>query len=182
MGLSVVACGGSKTASGTSTSPTASASPTPSGSPTPTEKQILVAYLRHMKPLMARDDQQTETWNRLNDQWKWNSTGNWKSVGAKYLRLAKQVDNLAIDIDIVQAPKRLKGAHASLVSAFRITYKSCLLHADKLKALDDTSNWWKQADTYYNQWNKAYEKWRWALKVECRRLHVRIPFHLGTSF
>jgi hypothetical protein len=168
------ACGGSLAAG-----PVAS----PSRSPVPTNRDKLVLYLRQIKPVIADGNSLDRRWNAvMTKSLSYDKDRTWSRLQQRIKRLMPAIEQLGVDCAAVTPPQQLSRAHGKLVGSAR---SLCSLGSAYLDALRYGSNYdfsgFKHLLQMAQKANAQYGDWEFAVQVEAKRQHVKIPFDITRS-
>ena len=163
----------------------AHSSPSPTPSPTPTvlsQRQQLVLYLREFKKYANREGALVASEKRL-----FKTTGgmhqgdDFSAPRARMLKIARKFNALSVDCAAMDPPQCVAGSHKLFVRCLRNAYLADLAYCDYLGTSAKGVSVGQRAVKLTTLAEREYLAWSFSLRVTAKKLHVRIPFHIGET-
>jgi hypothetical protein len=174
--LTLAACGGGASTSAPSASPSLSVAPSPKAL---TEAEQVEAFLLAVKPIWTKVRPINIQSNKLTTSRVLNGSQSMRDASAKTMKkLARQLENLQIDFNLVEVPPAMKKAarhYTSYLANDRLsmTTVASSLHAHGLQ----------MANSYMATANRAVDKstadlqmWELEVRTQARKLGVKVPW------
>jgi hypothetical protein len=146
-----------------------------------TYRDKLVLYLKQVKPLVLRENRVTLRWDEVmnKDPLSYDKDSTWPKFRRAVEKLMPGIEQLGVDYAAITPPEQLVKAHDQIVASLRATDSLGNAYLDALQYGSNQGDaGFKRLRAIVEKANALYRDWAFAVQVEARRQHVKIPFDI----
>jgi hypothetical protein len=143
-----------------------------------TYRDKLVLYLKQVRPVVLRENRVVARWNAAMKNLSYDKDSTWSRFRRGIEKVMPGIEQLGVDYAAVSPPEQLVKAHEKVVASLRTMDSLANAELDALQYGSNRGYAGFETLPLAQKANALYRDWAFAVQVEAKRQHVKIPFDI----